>query len=147
MPSSLSVLPTSAGTVDVRKPVVESILPITPRASLLWKPLPALRKTSVRSQGPKIGGAVWPCHAASGTRQHHRHGTRQQCAPISEGAQRQVGQILVKTRPVPDTGYPGRREIPGLGEVRSLEVVNSLDQLRNQVVPWEAASEVPIALS
>ena len=53
-PISLPILPTRTGTGDDAVPVVGSILSITPRASLLWKPLPAFKKISVFCHGPNI---------------------------------------------------------------------------------------------
>src|ERR1019366_9345496 len=53
-PTSSPKLLTRAGTGDEGSPVVESILPITPRASLLWKPLPASRNNSVFCHGLKM---------------------------------------------------------------------------------------------
>jgi hypothetical protein len=45
---------TSGGTLSTASPVLGSTAAVVPRASLLWKPRPALKKSSVLAKGPAI---------------------------------------------------------------------------------------------
>ena len=49
---------TRPGTLSMASPLFGSSLAVVPRASLLWKPRPALKKNSVFAHGPKISESL-----------------------------------------------------------------------------------------
>ncbi len=53
-PTSAPLAFTRNGTLSAGRPVLGSTLMMTPRTSLEWKPWPALRNSSVLSNGPRI---------------------------------------------------------------------------------------------